>query len=104
MYLHLQEEREEQTMQAIQKINSILPSITLGCLLVATFMLSQQQTQQQQQTERFFTSLSQEQRQVITYVQQIDSQVASQQVRLVRIESDLCRQAAIELKTIQCDL
>lgn len=91
-------------MQAIQKLNTYLPMVTLGALLTASFMLSQQQTEQQEQTERFFTSLAQEQRQVIQYVQHIDAQVASQQVRLVRIEADLCRSAAIEKKTVQCDL
>jgi hypothetical protein len=90
-------------MQAIQKFNITLQSTTLAALLTATFLLSQQTEQQQQQTERFFTSLAQEQRTTTAYVQYIDAQVASQQVRLVRIESDLCRDD-VQKTFIQCPL
>lgn len=87
----------------LNTINTVLPCITLGTLLAAFALVSNQQHQQAEQTERFFTSLAQEQRNTIAYVQQIDSQQASQQVRITRIEGDLCRDD-IQKTFIQCPL
>lgn len=94
----------------MQTINTYLPSVTLGAMLLALWMLStsQQQTQayvvKSEQAQQRLINITTEQERISRIMQndlaKLESAQTELRVRLVRIESDLCRQ--IKVHTVQC--
>lgn len=83
----------------LQQINKYLPSITLGFLIIAIYLLLDSRQQQVQIINQVNSHTTQIENHT-DHLTDLQSEQAAHQVRITRLELDLCRQKIARM--VQC--